>query len=240
MVNLARTELARYEAKTGVTTHIRHYRIAETVAGLAMESPGLIWIPRSRPASTCPSSSRTRPPTSGSTGSSATTSPPTPLPTRPWPTTTRARRTSPCGPAAAGPIDSTATSAPTRTRCYFEVIYVQGARFLDNLRKDFGEAKFKRAIRHYARDNRFGHLQQRSGCSRRSGRDGRSASCSAIANASPASTESPPSGPGPTSRARLPGSVVEDLARVEDARGSSAALMARMAATLRAPRCASR
>ena len=39
-------------------------------------------------------------------------------------------------------------------RCYFEVIYVQGAKFLDNLRRDYGNARFMAAIRAYTRDNR--------------------------------------------------------------------------------------
>jgi hypothetical protein len=40
--------------------------------------------------------------------------------------------------------------------CYFEVVYVQGARFLDDLRRDFGAGAFKRAIRTYTADYRLG------------------------------------------------------------------------------------
>ncbi len=40
--------------------------------------------------------------------------------------------------------------------CYYEVIYNQGARFLDGLRRDFGEAPFRRAVRAYTAANRLG------------------------------------------------------------------------------------
>lgn len=42
------------------------------------------------------------------------------------------------------------------TPCYFEVIYVQGARFLDQLRRDFGGPAFLRAVRAYSADQRLG------------------------------------------------------------------------------------
>jgi aminopeptidase N len=38
-----------------------------------------------------------------------------------------------------------------RPGCYYETIYVQGALFLDDLRRDFGNEAFRRAIRRYAR-----------------------------------------------------------------------------------------
>jgi hypothetical protein len=40
--------------------------------------------------------------------------------------------------------------------CYFEVIYVQGARFLDGLRRDFGGPAFLRAVQAYSADHRLG------------------------------------------------------------------------------------
>jgi hypothetical protein len=42
------------------------------------------------------------------------------------------------------------------TACYFEVIYVQGARFLDRLRRDFGGPAFIRAVQAYSDDHRMG------------------------------------------------------------------------------------
>ena len=43
-----------------------------------------------------------------------------------------------------------------RPGCYYETVYVQGALFLDGLRRDFGDKPFRRAIRHYAKENAFG------------------------------------------------------------------------------------
>jgi hypothetical protein len=40
--------------------------------------------------------------------------------------------------------------------CYFEVIYVQGARFLEDLRHDYGDRRFRRAVRAYTQANRLG------------------------------------------------------------------------------------
>ena len=42
------------------------------------------------------------------------------------------------------------------TACYYEVIYVQGARFLDDLRRDFGAAPFRRAVRAYTAAHQLG------------------------------------------------------------------------------------
>ncbi len=42
------------------------------------------------------------------------------------------------------------------TRCYFEVIYVQGASFLNDLRRDFGGPAFLRAVQAYSADERLG------------------------------------------------------------------------------------
>jgi hypothetical protein len=38
--------------------------------------------------------------------------------------------------------------------CYFEVVYVQGARFLENLRQDYGSGRFMAAVRAYTKANR--------------------------------------------------------------------------------------
>ncbi len=155
MVNLARQELARYEAKTGVRYPHPTYGIAETGGGLAMESPALIWIPRSRPAYDHPYliSHETA---------------------HQWWYSTVGNDQSTDAFADEAMADYFSRKAHLSIRgsrcktdrldreirsysdtCYFEVVYVQGARFLENLRKDFGDAKFKAAIRRYARDNRF-------------------------------------------------------------------------------------
>jgi aminopeptidase N len=40
--------------------------------------------------------------------------------------------------------------------CYYEVIYIQGGNFLDDLRKRMGSAAFWRGLRGYVAANRFG------------------------------------------------------------------------------------
>ena len=40
--------------------------------------------------------------------------------------------------------------------CYFEVIYVQGSRFIDQIRRRMGDRRFWNTIRRYYEDNRFG------------------------------------------------------------------------------------
>jgi len=40
--------------------------------------------------------------------------------------------------------------------CYFEVIYIQGSRFIDQIRQRMGDGPFWNAVRQYYADNRFG------------------------------------------------------------------------------------
>jgi aminopeptidase N len=40
--------------------------------------------------------------------------------------------------------------------CYYEVIYIQGGNFLDDLRRRMGSATFWRGLRTYVTENRFG------------------------------------------------------------------------------------
>ncbi len=154
LVNLAREELARYTSKTGVPYPHDTYRIAETGGGLAMESPALIWIPASRPASDHPYL------VSHETAHQ-------------WFYSTVGNDQSTDAFADEALADYFARKARLSIRrsgcktdrldreiraysdyCYYEVIYIQGARFLDNLRKDFGGAKFKAAIKAYTKANR--------------------------------------------------------------------------------------
>jgi hypothetical protein len=156
LVNLARTELARYGAKTGIPYPHPTYRIAESGGGLAMESPGLIWIPGARAAADHPflvSHETAHQWFYGIVGNDQATdafadealadyySRKAHLSLRP----------SRCKTARLDLEIRKYSSA-----CYFEVIYVQGARFLDSLRRDFGAGNFKRAVRAYASDNRDG------------------------------------------------------------------------------------
>ncbi len=155
LVTLARAELARYQAKTGVAYPHASFTIAETGGGLAMESPALIWIPAARPATDLPYL------VSHETAHQ-------------WWYSTVGNDQSTDAFADEAMADYFARKAHLSIRssrcrmdrldreiraysdvCYYEVIYIQGARFLDNLRKDFGGARFKAAIRRYTRDHRF-------------------------------------------------------------------------------------
>ena len=154
LVRLAREELARYAYKTGVPYSHPTYRIAETGGGLAMESPALIWIPASRPASDHPYL------VSHETAHQ-------------WWYATVGNDQSTDAFADEALADYFARKAHLSIRssrcptdrldreiraysdlCYYEVIYIQGARFLDKLRKDFGGASFNAAIKAYTKGNR--------------------------------------------------------------------------------------
>jgi hypothetical protein len=154
LVRLARRELARYERLTGVPYGHPTYQIAETVGGLAMESPALIWIPSGRAAYDHPYL------VSHETAHQ-------------WFYSTVGNDQSTDAFADEALAEYFARQAylwfrPSRCAtdrldleirdysdlCYYEVIYIQGARFLERLRKDFGSAAFRAAIRAYAKANR--------------------------------------------------------------------------------------
>jgi hypothetical protein len=155
LLKLARAELARYRKLTGVPYPHDTYRIAETGGGLAMESPALTWIPASRPAGDLPylvSHETAHQWWYSMVGNDQSTdafadeamadyfSRKKHLSLRP----SRCR------------IDRLDRHSQAYSDlCYFEVVYVQGARFLDKLRKDHGSDAFLRAIRAYTRANRF-------------------------------------------------------------------------------------
>ena len=156
LVRLARVELARYEAKTGVDYPHKTYRIAETGGGLAMESPGLIWIPGTRNAADHPflvSHETAHQWFYSSVGNDQSTDAFADEALADY----FARK-------AHGSLRSSRCKTDRLDRdirgyssaCYFEVIYVQGARFLDKLAKDFGRGKFNRAIKTYSTDYRLG------------------------------------------------------------------------------------
>jgi hypothetical protein len=156
LVELARRELTRFSKATGVPYPYPTYTIAESGGGLAMEAPALIWIPASRSAADHPflvSHETAHQWWYSMVGNDQSTnafadealadyfSRKAHLSIRP----------SRC-PADRLDRDIRGYSSA----CYFEVIYVQGALFLERLRRDFGDARFKRAIRTYTAENRFG------------------------------------------------------------------------------------
>ena len=155
LLRLARAELARYRKLTGVPYPHDTYRIAETGGGLAMESPALIWIPASRPASDLPylvSHETAHQWWYSMVGNDQATDAFADEALADYFSRKKhlSLRPSRC---AVDRLDR--HSQAYSDVCYFEVVYVQGARFLDKLRRDYGSAKFMRAIRAYTRENRF-------------------------------------------------------------------------------------
>ena len=153
LIRLAREEIARYTSLTGVPYPHETYRIAETGGGLAMESPALIWIPVSRPAADQPylvSHETAHQWWYSTVGNDQSTDAFADEALADY-FSRKAHlsiRSSRC------PTDRLDRASQAYSdQCYFEVIYVQGARFLDNLRKDFGSAQFKAAIRAYTKAN---------------------------------------------------------------------------------------
>ncbi len=156
LVRLAREELARYAAITGVRYPHDTYRIAESGGGLAMESPAMIWIPASRAAYDHPylvSHETAHQWWYSTVGNDQSRSAFADEALADY-FSRKARlslRSSRCGKDR---LDREIRSYSEA--CYFEVVYIQGSNFLDSLRKDFGGAKFKAAIRDYTRDYRQG------------------------------------------------------------------------------------
>lgn len=155
LLRLARAELARYRRLTGVPYPHETYRIAETGGGLAMESPALVWIPSSRPASDHPylvSHETAHQWWYSMVGNDQSTDAFADEALADY--FSRLKHLS-LRPSRCGTDRLDRPSQAYSDLCYFEVVYVQGARFLHELRQDYGSAKFLRAIRAYTRDNRF-------------------------------------------------------------------------------------
>ncbi|MEX1294798.1 MAG: hypothetical protein AB1Z67_01370 [Candidatus Limnocylindrales bacterium] len=154
LVRLAKQEIARYASLTGVPYPHPTYRIAETGGGLAMESPALIWIPRSRPASDHPylvSHETAHQWWYSTVGNDQSTDAFADEALADYFSRKKhlSIRSSRCKTDRLDRDTQAYSDA-----CYFEVIYVQGARFLNNLRRDYGTAEFKAAIRAYTKGNR--------------------------------------------------------------------------------------
>jgi hypothetical protein len=154
LIRLAREELARYTTLTGVPYPHETFRIAETGGGLAMESPALIWIPASRPASDHPylvSHEIAHQWWYSTVGNDQSTDAFADEALADY--FSRKKHLS----IRASRCQTDRLDRQTQAysdACYFEVVYVQGARFLDKLRRDYGSDKFKAAIRAYTKGNR--------------------------------------------------------------------------------------
>ncbi|MFV2063030.1 MAG: hypothetical protein ACC726_05890 [Chloroflexota bacterium] len=156
LLRLAREELARYEARTGIEYPHPTYRIAESGGGLAIESPGLVWIPGDRAASDLPylvSHETAHQWFYAIVGNDQSTNAFADEALAEY-YSRKAHLSMRPSRCKADRLDRNIRDYSSR--CYYEVIYVQGARFLDRLRRDFGASRFKRAIKAYSQENRNG------------------------------------------------------------------------------------
>jgi hypothetical protein len=156
VIELARGELARYERLTGVSYPYATYRIAETGGGLPMESPAMTWIPRTRGPAELPflvSHETAHQWWYAIVGNDQSTNAFADEAMADY----FSRRAQLAIRPSRCPIDRLDRDIRAySTACYYEVIYVQGARFLDDLRRDFGAAAFRRAVRAYTAAHQLG------------------------------------------------------------------------------------
>ena len=155
LMTLATRALRRYQALMGPYPYPT-FVVAETGGGSGMESPGLIWIPRGLTAGQLPwlvshetahqwfyslvGNDQARQPFADEAMADFLAR-----------YITGTGRTSRCATTA---LDR---SIYGYTRgCYFEVIYVQGGRVLDKLRRRMGGPAFWAGVRDYLTTNRFG------------------------------------------------------------------------------------
>jgi hypothetical protein len=156
LVELAARELARFERITGVPYPYPAYRIAESGGGLPMEAPALIWIPAARGPAEQPflvSHETAHQWWYGIVGNDQSTDA---FADEAMADYFARRAHLSIRPSRCQPDRLDGDIRDYSGACYFEVIYVQGARFLDRLRRDFGTRRFARAIRAYTRAHRLG------------------------------------------------------------------------------------
>jgi hypothetical protein len=152
VLSAARTALSREAARLGPYPY-RTYELAQTAAGYGMESPGLTWIPTGAGSLGYLVAHETAHQWFyGIVGNDQARNP--------YADEAAAdmvarnilglRRASRCSTAR---LDLTIYQYSSA--CYYEVIYIQGGNFLDDLRKSMGTTAYWNAIRGYLAANRF-------------------------------------------------------------------------------------
>jgi hypothetical protein len=155
MMRWAKRSLARFSEQVGAYPY-PFFVVAETEGGSGMESPGLIWIPRSTRRSNLPylvahetahqwfyaviGSDQAREPFAEEA--------PADFLARHL---LDNRRASKCAKAN---LDGTVYDYSAK--CYYEVIYIQGGNYLNRYRKRVGNSAFWAGLRAYYREYRFG------------------------------------------------------------------------------------
>lgn len=154
MMDYARRSIAAFESRVGQYPYGR-YTVSESSGGVAMESPGHIWIPRGTPDWNIPflvvhetghqwfysvvGNDQVRQPFADEAM--------TEFLTRWFMGQFRASR------CDKGRLDR--GIAGYSGSCFYEVVYVQGANFIDRLRADVGDQRFWAAVRDYWNGNQF-------------------------------------------------------------------------------------
>ncbi len=155
LMSLAVRALRRYQALMGSYPYPT-FAVAESGGGSGMESPGLIWIPRGLTSGQLPwlvshetahqwfyslvGNDQARQPFADEAMADFLAR-----------YITGTRRTSRCATAS---LDRSIYGYSRS--CYFEIVYVQGGRVLDSLRRRMGGPAFWAGIRDYLATNRFG------------------------------------------------------------------------------------
>jgi hypothetical protein len=150
----ARTALSRLADLVGPYPY-ETFKVAESAGGWAMEGPGVIWIPRGTATSSLPylvthetahqwlyglvGNDQAAQPFADEAGADFLAR-----------YVLGGRRSSRCSTAA---LDRTIYRYSRA--CYYEIVYIQGGNFLDDLRRRMGSTAFWRAMRRYMVDQRF-------------------------------------------------------------------------------------
>ena len=154
LLSRARTALSRLADLVGPYPYPT-FRIAESAGGWAMESPGIVWIPRGTATSSLPylvTHETAHQWFYGLVGNDQAA--------QPFADEASAdflarhvlgtRRASRCSATA---LDRTIYRYSKA--CYYEVVYIQGGNLLDDVRRKMGSTVFWRALRRYMVDQRF-------------------------------------------------------------------------------------
>ena len=154
LMTLAKRAIARMEPLVGEYPYPT-FLVAETTVGYGMESPGMIWIPSTTRAANLPylvSHETAHQWFYGLVGNDQASEPFADEAAADFLAryTLGARRASRC------PTDRLdGTIYDYQSGCYYEVVYIQGGNFLDDLRRRIGDKPFWRAMREYVATNSF-------------------------------------------------------------------------------------
>ncbi len=154
LLSQAKAALAEMEALIGPYPYTT-YRVAESAGGYAIESPGVVWIPRTAPVGNLPYLVHHETAHQwfyGIVGADQANEPFTDEAVADFLTrhVLGTRRASRCANARLDLSIYRYSNA-----CYYEVVYIQGGNFLNDLRVRMGSTAFWRGLRTWVADQRF-------------------------------------------------------------------------------------